>query len=115
MALLIAVWMAYGAGRLLHRAFHELIDARLEDHEIARIRAILDAQTDLRGYHRLRTRRLGNTCQVDLHIEVPRDWDVVRAHELADRIEQLIESELAPAQATIHVDPEAQEPGIEPR
>ncbi len=35
----------------------------------------------------------------------PADWSLQQAHEVADRLEKRIESELAPAYIVIHVDP----------
>lgn len=104
-ALLFGAWLAYGAIRLVRAAFHELIDIRLPDEDVARIRAILDAHPDLLGYHRLRSRSSGGYRNIDLHIVVPSEWTLVRAHDLADHLEKEIAAVLAPANVVIHVDP----------
>lgn len=104
-ALVFAVWMAYGAWKLAYRAFHDLIDVRLTDPEVAQVRAILDADPSVLGYHRLRTRRAGSVRYVDLHLVAPREWSLVQAHDLADRLEKQIAANLAPANVVIHVDP----------
>ncbi len=100
-----AFWMGLGAWKLSHLAFHELIDVRLPEGELQRIHAVLASETDVLDVHRLRTRRSGNQRYVDMHIVVPRDWDVVQAHDVADRIEKTIARELAPANVVVHVDP----------
>lgn len=104
-AIVFAGWMGLGAWRLSHLAFHELIDVRLPEGEVSRIRAILADESTVLGYHRLRTRRSGNVRYVDMHIVVPREWDVVQAHDVADALEKKIARELAPANVVIHVDP----------
>jgi cation diffusion facilitator family transporter len=104
-ALGLAVWMTVGAWRLARQAFHDLIDIRLPDEEVARIGALVEHEPGVLGYHRLRTRRAGSLRYVDMHIVVPREWSLLEAHDLADRLEKRIETELAPANVVIHVDP----------
>jgi divalent metal cation (Fe/Co/Zn/Cd) transporter len=106
--------MAIGAFKLSKRAFHDLIDVRLPESEIEQIRAILGEEPALLGYHRLRTRRSGMVRYVDMHVVVPREWSVVEAHDLADRLEKRLAHQLAPANVVIHVDPfnEAKAAGI---
>lgn len=104
-ALVLAAWIAFSAVALARQAFHELIDARLSDEEVERICSLLTSDPRLMSFHRLRSRRSGNTRYIDVHIVVPSEWSVVDAHALADDLEKLIEREMAPAQAVIHVDP----------
>ncbi|RYG37065.1 cation transporter [bacterium] len=104
-ALGLAAWMGWGSWGLFRTATNELIDHRVHDEDMSIVCAILDSEEELCGYHKLRTRHSGSTHFIDVHIEVPDDWSLVRAHDLADRIERRIHTELAPAIATIHVDP----------
>lgn len=104
-ALCFAMWMAYGAWKLSNQAFHDLIDVRLPEEDLATIHAILAQEPSVLGYHRLRTRRSGSLRYVDMHIVVPRDWNVVEAHDIADHLEKRISAELEPANVVIHVDP----------
>jgi cation diffusion facilitator family transporter len=104
-AILLALWMAYGASRLCVRAFHELIDVRLPASEIQEICDTLNKEPRVISFHRLRTRRSGSVRNVDLHIVVPREWNVVQAHALADELEKKIRESLSPADVVIHVDP----------
>lgn len=105
MAILIAIWMAFGAWRLAVEAFEHLIDQRLSDADLDRIESILNSHPLVLGHHRLRTRMSGNMRYIDMHIVVPNEWSVVQAHNVADELEKKIGQELAPAQVVIHVDP----------
>ncbi|MCS7300480.1 MAG: cation diffusion facilitator family transporter [Fimbriimonadales bacterium] len=105
LAIAIALWLFRGAWRLAHRAFHELIDHRLPQEELTRIHQILRSEPNLLNYHNLRTRRAGAMRYVDVHIVLPNDWSLQRAHDVADALEKRIEQELCPAEVTIHVDP----------
>lgn len=105
LAILLSIWLAFGAWKLIRSAFHDLIDRRLPDEEVSQIQQILDEFPDMVSYHKLRSRWSGSTRYVDLHIVVPSDWSVIRAHQLADDIEHRIEDALPPSIVTIHVDP----------
>ncbi|GIV10025.1 MAG: cation transporter [Fimbriimonadales bacterium] len=105
LAIAIALWLFRGAWQLAHRAFHELIDHRLPQAELARIDQILRSEPHLLNYHNLRTRRSGAMRYVDVHIVLPNDWSLQQAHAVADAIEREIKRELRPAEVTIHVDP----------
>ncbi len=104
-AIILAVWLCYGAFRLAISAIQEIIDVRLPEKDLAQIRAIVAADHNIVSFHRLRTRHSGSVRNIDLHIVVPRDWTVVEAHEVADRLEHRIREEMAPAEVVIHVDP----------
>lgn len=104
-ALLFAAWIAYGAWGMVCEAFNELIDRALPEEEMTAIRAILDEEKGCLSWHRLRARHSGSTHYVDVHVVVPREWSLVQAHEIADRLEKRIEARLDPAVAVIHVDP----------
>ena len=104
-AIVLAVWMAYGAWKLARRAFDQLIDRRLDDKEIAKITRMIDAHPGVLGHHRLRTRLSGDTRYIDFHLVVPNEWSVTLAHDAADDLERQLEKEFAPAVVVIHVDP----------
>lgn len=104
--LLLSIWLGYSSVRMIHRAFDEVIDHRIDPTELAKIEEILASEPELISYHKLRTRHSGNWHFIDIHIVVPGQWTVVKGHELADRIEKSIERELNPAVCTIHVDPD---------
>jgi cation diffusion facilitator family transporter len=101
----LSIWMFWGAVRLSREAFHELIDVVLPEAEIRQIIGLIENDPDVLGYHRLRTRRSGELRHIDLHIVVPAEWSVVKAHDVADALENRIEEALRPAKAVIHVDP----------
>jgi cation diffusion facilitator family transporter len=105
-AIIFAAWMGWEAWQLAHRAFHDLIDHRVTDAELARVRAVLDGTPGVIGHHALRTRHSGSMHYVDVHVVVPRHWTVVEAHDLADGIEKRIAEVLHPAEVVVHVDPE---------
>jgi cation diffusion facilitator family transporter len=108
-AILFAGWMGFSAVQLSHKAYQDLIDRRVEDEEIALISKLIRETPGVVGFHQLRTRHSGATHYIDVHVVVPRTWNVVEAHDLADGLEKQIEQALAPAVAVIHIDPEPED------
>jgi len=104
-ALLYAAFIAYGAWGMVREAYDQLIDRVLPEDEMKRIDTILCESPGVISYHRLRARHSGSVHYIDLHVVVPCEWTLIQAHDLADNLEKRIESELAPAQVVIHVDP----------
>jgi cation diffusion facilitator family transporter len=105
LALGLALWLCFGAIKLGFAAVQEILDVRLPEREIAKIKDILTSDNRIVSFHRLRTRHSGSVHNIDLHIVVPREWTVVQAHEVADEIEHRIRAALAPAEVVVHVDP----------
>lgn len=104
-ALGLAAWIARGSWRMMIEACDQLIDRTLPEEELGALHEILKAEPGVLSYHRLRARHSGRFHFVEVHLVVPRDWSVVQAHDLADKIEKRIAETLPPAQAVVHVDP----------
>ncbi len=94
-----------GAG-LLRRSALGLLDTALEPEELERIDTVLQAH-EARGirFHALRTRRAGRRCFVSMHVLVPGDWSVQRAHDVAEVIEREIEALLPGGTVFTHLEP----------
>jgi cation diffusion facilitator family transporter len=101
-------WMALG---LLRRSTAGLMDEQdRRDDEL--IRGIVDSHVGVGSrepiicsYHKLRHRHSGRYHWVDIHLVVPADWDVDRAHKVASAIEYEIEQSIGEGNATAHVEP----------
>ena len=101
----LGFWIAYSAFQIGRESAQQLIDKRVSDDEITAIHRVISETPDLISYHRLRTRHSGHVHYIDVHAVVPNDWSVVRAHALADDLEERIELALSPAHAVVHIDP----------
>jgi cation diffusion facilitator family transporter len=56
--------------------------------------------------HDLRTRHAGRMTFIDFHLVVPGQLPVSEAHDICDRLERVLRSEVEGALITIHVEPE---------
>jgi divalent metal cation (Fe/Co/Zn/Cd) transporter len=61
---------------------------------------------DVRGFHKLRTRRSGRERYVEFHLIVEASKSVKEMHQICDRIEREIVERLPGAEVTIHVEPD---------
>lgn len=105
-AIAVAVNILVVGGRLVWRSGAGLMDAALPDDERATIDRVLAAhRADRIDFHDIRTREAGHERFVQMHMLVPGDWSVQRAHDLAERVEDELRSAVDGLNVTMHVEP----------
>jgi ferrous-iron efflux pump FieF len=90
-ALGLAAYMGYTAYGLVRTALSEIMDEALPAWEIDIIEKVLETHPEVRAFHRLRTRRIGATRQVDMHMTVAATLTVAQVHDVSDDVEREIE------------------------
>ena len=106
-ALALAAYMAWTAAGLVRTALSEIMDVALPEHELQAIHDVLVAhQDEIRGFHRLRSRRAGPTRHVDMHLLVDPERTVADVHTICDSIERDIQERLPGAMVIIHMEPD---------
>ena len=108
--------------RQLKGVVHLLMDGSAPIEDIRAIEHTLESHVHVRGFHNLRTRTVGSTHHVDIHVLLDDDLTFVAAHELAEEVEQQISRQLGGARVNVHYEPfhaelehQAQEHRSEPR
>jgi cation diffusion facilitator family transporter len=109
-AILVAGLILKAAFDLTLKAIADLADRTLPDDELDSIRSIITKNPDIRGYHKLRTRKSGSRREIDIHIQVDKDISVFDSHGICFRVENDIKEALPGAYVTIHVEPSLPEP-----
>jgi cation diffusion facilitator family transporter len=106
MALIMAGFVLKAGYEVTVRAIHELIDSALPKEEQEIINNLLKIHnTQLVNYHALRSRRSGNERFIDLHIVMPRNFSIEKAHAMCDHLEQDIKDKIISANVMIHAEP----------
>ncbi|SES88630.1 cation diffusion facilitator family transporter [Natronincola peptidivorans] len=101
---LIIIKTGYDIGK---ESIQQLLDKSLSQGEKRIIEEILEQHTPpILEYHHLRTRRVGESRQVDLHLVFPNDYSLMEAHDVSSNIEKDIHQRLTNARTTIHLEPE---------
>ncbi len=107
LGLVVSAFILVTGTRVLVGAVRGLMDYRLPDEEESAIRNVLNEHADtFIEYHDLRTRHVGSSHAVDLHLVVPKDMSVAAAHDLSTHLEGEIADVLPQADVVIHVEPE---------
>ncbi|MEL6715738.1 MAG: cation diffusion facilitator family transporter, partial [Planctomycetota bacterium] len=102
---LIALYLMVSIGSVARRSIDQLMDRELSEDERARVAAVVEADPDVRGFHDLRTRSLGVSAHIDLHLELDGHLDLVTAHEITDRVERALLTAFPGSSVTIHTEP----------
>jgi cation diffusion facilitator family transporter len=106
-ALGLAAYMGWTAVYLAREALSEVMDVALPDEELRAIHDVIVAHEDeIRGFHRLRSRKAGPTRHVDMHLLVDPHRTIEEVHAVCDRIEREISERLPGATVTIHPEPD---------
>lgn len=104
-ALAIGAYILFSAWEIAKESLDLLMDRELPEEERARIKEIVRGHDEAKGIHDLRTRRSGTTTFIQLHLELDDKLTLMRAHAIADEVEELILGEYPEAEVIIHQDP----------
>lgn len=105
-ALLVAGHILFTGVGLLRRAVAGLMDEALDADEHQQLVAILNRHVAAPlQWHALRHRQAGQQAFASVHVLVPDDWSVRRAHDLAEEVEAAVQAALPAVQLTIHLEP----------
>jgi ferrous-iron efflux pump FieF len=104
-AIVIAVYILYGAWQIVTGAYNQLMDREMPDDVRNQIIEIVMGHAEVQSMHDLRTRASGTDSFIQLHLELDGDMTLHRAHAIADEVEAEIEAAFPGAEVIIHQDP----------
>jgi cation diffusion facilitator family transporter len=105
-ALLVAANILFTGYRLLVRSGKGLLDIAVPAEEISSVKSILDSYKDQGvGYHALRSRQAAARKFMVVHLLVPGDWTVRKAHALAEQVETRVMESISNTNIVTHVEP----------
>jgi len=101
----IALYILYSAARIAQGAGSVLMDRELPEETVQRIAELAQRPEGVLGIHDLRTRVSGGDWFVQLHLELPGELPLRRAHAICDEAEAAIQAEFPQAEVLVHADP----------
>jgi cation diffusion facilitator family transporter len=105
-AILVALLIVKEAWSLCRNAFSPLLDASLTEAEEIKIKEILETYDEqIKGFHKLRTRKSGSIKYIDFHMFVDGNLTVDVAHSLSKKIEIVLEQKINHTNVNIHIEP----------
>lgn len=110
-ALGLAAYMGFTAIGMIRTAVDDIMDRSLPTDDLRAIcNVLVGHKDDVRGFHRLRTRRSGNVRQIDMHLTFDSGVSVDYAHNVCESIDRDIKEALPGSVIVLHVEPEHDEP-----
>jgi cation diffusion facilitator family transporter len=105
-ALVVCIFILIAAGRILAPALSQLIDTGAPREDRRRIRQLALGVEGVEEAHAIRTRYVGSTLAVDLHVEVNAELSVEEGHAIGEAVRQrLLDQGPKVADVLVHVEP----------
>jgi len=109
-AIVVGLMIILVAFRVIGDCLHELTESAVDQDTIEHIKNIINANSSIRQWHKLRTRTVGREVFLDLHILVDPDLNVAAAHEIAEDLENALHEQITrPVNITVHIEPDMPE------
>jgi cation diffusion facilitator family transporter len=102
--LLVSLFLFHTAWDLIKESSQVLIGEKPDPEIIKYIKEVVSKYDKVFGVHDIIVHKFGQVYNISLHIEVPDDIDIVKAHEIADKIEKGI-GEKYKGHVIVHLDP----------
>lgn len=105
-AVLVSVFIIKSGFDIIRPAVDELLEGTLPERQSAKISELIKSVKGVRGFHNLRTRKIGNSIAVDVHVKMDGKLLLKEAHDIATQIEDKIrESFGKDSIVNIHMEP----------
>ncbi|MCF6287922.1 MAG: cation diffusion facilitator family transporter, partial [Proteobacteria bacterium] len=104
-AILIAIYIFKSAYEIGYSSFQQLMDKKLDDQTEDLILKIIADTQDVLGIHDFRTRQSGKDKFIQFHLELDDRFSLLKAHDIADGLEQKLIALIPDAEVIIHEDP----------
>jgi cation diffusion facilitator family transporter len=96
--------------RVISDSLRELTEGAVDADTIEHIKDIINANSSIRQWHKLRSRTVGREVFLDLHILVDPDLNIAAAHEIAESLEKALNEQITrPVNITVHIEPDIPE------
>ena len=93
--------------QIIGDCLRELTESAVDQDTIEHIKGIVNANSSIRQWHRLRTRTVGREVFLDLHILVDPNLSIAAAHEIAESLENALHEQITqPVNITVHIEPD---------
>ncbi len=103
----LALWLGFEGVKMFVPAFEDLLDTAPSEAVLADLREHISEVRGVKGYHKIRARKLGDVYEMDMHIQVDGNMSVREGHDIAKKIKKLIfKNHPEVISVLIHVEPD---------
>jgi cation diffusion facilitator family transporter len=101
---LMIIWVGI---RVVGDSLRELTESAVDSDTVEHIKKIINDNSSIRQWHKLRTRTVGREVFLDLHILVDPDLSIAAAHEISENLEKELDEQITrPVNITVHIEPD---------
>jgi cation diffusion facilitator family transporter len=109
-AIAVGMMIIWVGVKVIGDALRELTEAAVDPDTIEHIKEIINSDSSIGSWHKLRTRMVGREVFLDLHILVDPDLKITAAHEIAESLEKTLDEQITrPINITVHIEPDTPE------
>ncbi len=102
----VSIFILKVAYDLAKPSFEELLESSLPEKTCNLIKEIIESQPEVRDFHKLRTRKIGNYIAVDVHVMLDINLTFEEAHEVTRKIEKIMKAKFGNnIHISIHAEP----------
>ena len=92
--------------KILFTNINDLLDTGISNEKIAELEKTITAIKNVKGVHKLRTRKLANYIYIDLHLEVDGQLSVTKGHDISEAVKfSLIQNNPKIIDVMVHLEP----------
>ena len=101
----ISLYIFYASCQLFRDAIRNLADEEFADNDREKILQIINAFSQAKGVHELKTRSAGDKPFIQFHLEIDGNLSLLEAHTISDKIADELMKYFPKAEIIIHQDP----------
>lgn len=106
-AVLVSIFIIKSGYDIIRPAINELLEGALPEKQSAEISGLIGSVNGVKGFHNLRTRKIGNAIAVDVHVKMDGKLLLEEAHDIATLVEERIRDRFGKESiVNIHMEPE---------
>lgn len=106
-AIVVAAFIIKLAVKIIYENISELVDTGISEKEYQQISDVIAKIECVKGFHKVRSRKLGSSIYLDLHLEVDGDLSVSKGHDVTEDVQKaLISSNSKIIDIMVHLEPE---------
>lgn len=101
---LMIVWVGI---KVIGDSLRELTESAVDSDTVEHIKNIINDNSSIRQWHKLRTRKVGREVFLDFHILVDPDLSIADAHQISEDLEETLDEQInRPVNITVHIEPD---------
>ncbi|AVP86992.1 cation transporter [Candidatus Phycorickettsia trachydisci] len=103
--IIIALYIMSASIGLLRQSIRNLIDEEFSDEDREKVLEVLRNDSNVLDVHDMKTRYAGNKAFIQFHIGLDPSISLIKAHDIADKIEAKLQEIFPESEVMIHQDP----------